>query len=50
MLIVSEAGGMITDLDGQPDVLKPPYALVTANSRLHAQMLDVIREVNITLT
>lgn len=49
VLIVSEAGGMITDLDGQPDVLKPPYALVTANPRLHAQMLDVIREVNITL-
>ena len=45
MLIVREAGGMITDLDGGPNPLKPPYALITANPVLHPQMLAVIQDI-----
>ncbi len=38
-LIVREAGGMVTDLDGQPDFFKPPYRLIAANSDIHRQIL-----------
>jgi len=42
-LIVAEAGGVITSLDGSPyDVRKGNLA--AANAALHPQMLDVIRE------
>jgi myo-inositol-1(or 4)-monophosphatase len=42
MLLVSEAGGAVTDMDGQP------YALATrdvlaSNGRIHAAMIEVIR-------
>ena len=38
-LIVREAGGMVTDLDGQLDFFKPPYRLIAANSDIHRQIL-----------
>ena len=42
-LIVSEAGGSITGMDGSPF---DPHAahLVASNGPLHAALLDVIRE------
>ena len=40
-LIVTEAGGMLTDFAGRPlDIRKP--SMVASNVRLHKQMLDVI--------
>lgn len=39
VLMVEEAGGIATDLDGKDDYFKPPYALVTANQTLHAKIL-----------
>ena len=43
MLIVREAGGIVTRLDGSPDIFTPPVSLVAANPRLHALMLEVIQ-------
>lgn len=37
-LIIEEAGGMVTCLDGNPDYFKPPYALITANPVLLPKM------------
>jgi myo-inositol-1(or 4)-monophosphatase len=43
-LIVEEAGGRITGMDGSP--FDPAAAhLVASNGHIHAQMLDVIREI-----
>lgn len=41
-VMVEEAGGIITDLRGDPDYMKPPYAIVTANPTLHPKMLQVL--------
>ena len=41
-VMVEEAGGLITDLQGNPDYMKPPYAILTANPELHAKMLQVL--------
>jgi myo-inositol-1(or 4)-monophosphatase len=38
-LIVREAGGVVTDLTGNPHILKPPYAVVAANPFLHPLMV-----------
>lgn len=38
-LIVREAGGTVTDLQGQPDVLGPTRSILAANPRLHPQIL-----------
>jgi myo-inositol-1(or 4)-monophosphatase len=43
MLIVREAGGIVTRLDGSPDIFTPPVSLVAANPRLHTLMLEVIQ-------
>lgn len=42
-LIVEEAGGKITALDGQPVILESPQFLASANGGLHEQMLGVLR-------
>jgi myo-inositol-1(or 4)-monophosphatase len=39
-LIVQEAGGKVTTLQGDPDYFKPPYALVAAAGGIHQQLLD----------
>lgn len=44
VLILREAGGTVTRLDGSPDVIMPPCEVVAANPLLHARMLDLIRE------
>jgi len=38
-LIVQEAGGIITSLQGSPDYLTPPYSTLAAAPAVHAQML-----------
>lgn len=41
-LIVREAGGVITALDGDPEYMKPPYSLVAANPFIHPLMMEVL--------
>jgi myo-inositol-1(or 4)-monophosphatase len=42
-LIAREAGAQVTKLDGEPDMLTPPYNVLAANPTLHALMLGVLR-------
>ena len=42
-LLVEEAGGKITALDGSPVDLEAPQFLATANPELHDLMLEVLR-------
>jgi len=41
-LIVQEAGGVVTDLEGNPDFFKPPYALVACAPGIHNLLLEQI--------
>ncbi|NMB61658.1 MAG: inositol monophosphatase [Chloroflexi bacterium] len=41
-LLVEEAGGMVTDLQGNRDYFKPPYAMIAANPALHEKMSAAI--------
>jgi myo-inositol-1(or 4)-monophosphatase len=41
-LIIQEAGGLVTDLEGSADVLKEPYCVVTANPQLHPKIMGVL--------
>ena len=42
-LIVQEAGGKVTDIDGGPDFMSEPHSVLAANKALHAEMLKVLR-------
>lgn len=42
VLIAEEAGAAITDINGDPHVLKPPYSILVANPQVHALMLSEI--------
>ena len=42
-LIVQEAGGVVTDLEGNPDFFKPPYAVLGSAPGIHALLLEQIR-------
>jgi myo-inositol-1(or 4)-monophosphatase len=42
MLLVEEAGGVVTDMAGKPIELVPPYSIVAANKALHPQMMGII--------
>jgi myo-inositol-1(or 4)-monophosphatase len=39
MLIARQAGAIVTDLHGSPDVMRPPHAVLAANPHLHAEIL-----------
>jgi len=41
-LIAAEAGGIITNINGQSDYLAPPCSLVAAPPSLHAKMLEIL--------
>lgn len=41
-LIVSEAGGKVTRIDGQADVLREPVSILATNGRIHDQMLEAL--------
>ncbi len=43
-LLVQEAGGLVTNLDGGPDFFQEPYCVVAANPQLHPKMLKVINQ------
>jgi myo-inositol-1(or 4)-monophosphatase len=42
-LIAEEAGALVTDLHGNPQYFKPPYAMVAANPSIHPQIMDGLR-------
>lgn len=44
-LIVQEAGGLVTNIEGREDFLSKPQSILAANPTLHARMLDVLKEV-----
>jgi myo-inositol-1(or 4)-monophosphatase len=43
MLLVEEAGGTVTRLDGGPDPLRPPTSIVATNGRIHVPLLEALR-------
>lgn len=43
-LIVTEAGGTVSDLDGNPDIMHAPYSILAATPALHAEMLKELKQ------
>ncbi|MCB2214169.1 inositol monophosphatase [bacterium] len=41
-LLVREAGGLVTNLEGDPDFLKEPISIIAANPVIHSKMMPVI--------
>ena len=39
-LIVEEAGGVVTRIDGEVDYLTPPYSVIAGNQKIHGLLLD----------
>jgi myo-inositol-1(or 4)-monophosphatase len=44
ILLVQEAGGIVTKFDGTPDCLVKPISIVATNKQLHPQVLQIIQE------
>jgi myo-inositol-1(or 4)-monophosphatase len=44
-LIATEAGALVTKMNGDPHIIDPPFSVLAANPSLHAEMLEVIQEV-----
>lgn len=44
VVLVREAGGLATRVDGGEDVLAPPISAVAASPRLHAEMMAVLKQ------
>jgi myo-inositol-1(or 4)-monophosphatase len=44
-LIVQEAGGVVTDIDGNPDFMTPPYAMIGANPLVYDALLAEIKAI-----
>jgi myo-inositol-1(or 4)-monophosphatase len=42
-LIVREAGGIVTAMDGSPDLLRPPYSIVAGNPLIYPQLFKLIK-------
>ena len=45
-LIVEEAGGVVTRLDGNKNILTPPCEIIAANSMIHGKLLSELLSVN----
>ena len=45
-LIVQEAGGIVTDIHGEPEYFQKPYSVVAANPIIHPQMIEVLNDSN----
>lgn len=41
-LMVSEAGGLVTDINGEADFMTPPVSILCANPIIHAKMLAIL--------
>ncbi|RJQ41338.1 MAG: inositol monophosphatase [Anaerolineaceae bacterium] len=46
-LLAEEAGGLVTNLQGEEDYFKPPYSLIVANSSLHAKIRAMLHVTNV---
>jgi myo-inositol-1(or 4)-monophosphatase len=44
MLLVAEAGGVVTRVDGGPDPLRPPTSVAATNGRIHAALLEALKQ------
>jgi myo-inositol-1(or 4)-monophosphatase len=44
ILIAREAGAVISDINGEPEVMQPPYSILVANPHLHPVILAEIRK------
>jgi fructose-1,6-bisphosphatase/inositol monophosphatase family enzyme len=44
MLIVEEAGGVVSTVDGKPITLDPPFSIVASTPALHPQMMEIIKK------
>jgi myo-inositol-1(or 4)-monophosphatase len=44
MLIVEEAGGVVSDMAGMPIILEPPFSIVASTPILHPQMMEIIEK------
>lgn len=44
ILLVQEAGGTVTLIDGKPFAIAPRLSLVVSNGRIHHQMLTILKE------
>jgi myo-inositol-1(or 4)-monophosphatase len=42
-LIAEEAGALVTNINGDPDYLKPPHSIVAANPLLHSKLLEQLK-------
>ena len=38
-LLIEEAGGLVTRINGEPDYMKPPFDILAANPVLHSKMM-----------
>lgn len=47
-LIVEEAGGVVTTPDGDPHYFKPPFSLLASAPGIHAQLVDLFKQLNRT--
>ena len=43
-LMVSEAGGLVTNVIGEPDFMTPPVSILCANAAIHAKMLGILKD------
>lgn len=43
-LIVREAGGVVTNIDGDPNFLNKPVSIIAANPTIHAKMLEGLKK------
>ena len=48
IIIVQEAGGIVTDFAGNPATILPQMDLVVSNGRIHRQMLDILKTVRLS--
>lgn len=44
IVLVQEAGGVVSRVDGEPDPLRDPPSIVASNGRLHSPLLAALRE------
>jgi myo-inositol-1(or 4)-monophosphatase len=43
IVLVREAGGAVSRVDGGPDILSPPPSIAASNGRLHVDLLEALR-------
>ena len=43
-LLIEEAGGLITTMEGDRDYFKPPYDIIAANPTLHAKIMEILEK------